>query len=101
MILRWTDAKYGQHYLDGIQKVTVLGTWARDDDEVPNYGEARVYYGLTSADEPYNEPNPVDCYLRLTDGTGHNDLHQIECIWMAILNDRGDTVDQIVRMVHR
>lgn len=101
MILQWQDAAYGQHYLDVPGEVTLLSTWGLNDDTAPDYQKV---YGV--AMQVWNEPIAADGLVGAQGQSRRVYLHvagreaavlRIECLNMFLLNDRGDTINTLVR----
>lgn len=126
MILRWTDREYGQHYLQIGEEVTLLGNYGHDELR-PNYGklyeratavfpdppgtdgvtppikgELRGEFGdVTSGDqEPLvgsGKGSTIACLFAPGYGGPDDGLLQISCLCLFVLNERGDTIDTLVR----
>lgn len=125
MILRWTDPAYGQHYLDSIDHVAVVGSWGWNETsagrscaadptdvdrdigntvEIPDWGalyECATVHHSTPRSLWRDGTTPLAQYVHVTrrvdDKRTVTEVHVFLCVWFALLNDRGDTIDQIVR----
>jgi hypothetical protein len=107
MILRWTVPDSAQHYLDGLTHVALLGIYGHPDDSaaedavpLPDYAaihEAETRVWSVPGDRAHSPGRVgVRAYV-LTDGRDGHLIERVDCVWMAALNDRGDTIDQLVR----
>jgi hypothetical protein len=105
MILKWDAPDGATHYLDGLDHVALLGVWHRRDDrdyggvEIPDYqarNEAAGRVWSVPLDHIANSDPGVLAFV-LTDGRAGHLIEEIDCLWMGTLNDRGDTIDTLVR----
>lgn len=122
MILKWQDRDYGTHYLEVGDEVALLGLYGHDEPR-PNVGHMYERSTFVVADPPRPEPRsslvgeygnndsgPADFEWAETGQTsriavlfapGYGDVEegllQISCLAMFLVNDRGDTIDTLVR----
>lgn len=122
MILKWTDRDYGQHFLEVGDTVTFLGNYAHDEPR-PNYGHMygrsthvsmdppRATIGAHVGEDPgasgeirehYEfaetlHTSTIACLFCPEYGHSEEGLLQLSVLALFLVNDRGDTIDTLVR----